>query len=191
MHYRVNAGIVQPDHWIHDPEQGGGRVIGEICHFADLLTFLAGALPVRVHARSLPNNGRYHDDNVVATIEFANGSLGIITYIANGDKGFPKERLEVFGGGCVAVLNDFRSLELVKNGRKTTWRSRFRQDKGHKAGCEQFVAACRNSASVPIPFGELVSTSLTTFRILDSLRTGEEVAVAVDAFLGSSLIESC
>jgi predicted dehydrogenase len=132
MHYRVNAGYIPLDHWMQNPEQGGGRIIGEVCHFVDFLTFLAGALPTRVHARALPNDGRYRDDNVIITLEFADGSLGTITYVANGDKSFPKERVEVFGGGCVAVLDDFRRLELVRHGRRKVVKSRLRQDKGHR-----------------------------------------------------------
>ena len=189
MHYRVNAGYIPLDHWVHDPEQSGGRVIGEVCHFVDFLTFLAGALPMRVHARSLPNDGRYRNDNVVITLEFADRSLGTITYVANGDKAFPKERVEVFGGGTVAVLDDFRCLELVRNGRKKVHRSRLRQDKGHRGEWEAFVAALRDGDPLPIPFEDIVATTLTTFRILDALRHGELVEVEVEAFIASALTE--
>ena len=190
MHYRVNAGYIPPDHWVQDPQQGGGRIIGEICHFVDFLTFLAGALPVRVYARALPNDGRYRDDNVVITLEFADGSLGTIAYVANGDKSFPKERLEVFGGGAVAVLDDFRRLELVRNGRKKVVRSRLHQDKGHRGEWEAFVAAVQNGGPAPIPFEEIVATTLTTFRILDSLRCGGPVAVYTDTFIATVLSPS-
>ena len=190
MHYRVNAGYIPPDHWVQDPQQGGGRIIGEICHFVDFLTFLAGALPIRVYARALPNDGRYRDDNVVITLEFADGSLGTIAYVANGDKSFPKERLEVFGGGAVAVLDDFRRLELVRNGRKKVVRSRLRQDKGHRGEWEAFVAAVQNGGPAPIPFEEIVATTLTTFRILDSLRCGGPVAVYTDTFIATVLSPS-
>ena len=187
MHYRINAGYITPDHWVQDPDQGGGRIIGEACHFVDFLTFLAGALPVRVHARALPNDGHYRDGNVVITLEFADGSLGTITYVANGDKSFPKERVEVFGGGCVAVLDDFRRLELVRNGRKKVHTSRLRQDKGHRGEWETFVAAVQNDGPAPIPFEEIVASTLTTFRILDALRNSQPVPVDTEAFIGSSL----
>jgi len=180
MHYRVNAGYIPPDHWVQDPEQGGGRIIGEVCHFVDFLTFLADALPVRVHARALPNDGRYRDDNVVITLEFADGSLGTITYVANGDKAFPKERVEVFGGGCVATLDDFRRLELVRGGRRKVVRSRLRRDKGHRGEWEAFVQALREGGPAPIPFEEIVATTLTTFAVVDSLRRGKLVAVELD-----------
>lgn len=175
MHYRVNAGYIPLDHWVQDPEQGGGRIIGEVCHFVDFLTFLADALPVRVQARALPNDGRYRDDNVVITLEFADGSLGTVTYVANGDKAFSKERVEVFGGGCVAVLDDFRRLELMRNGRRQVVKSCLRQDKGHRGEWEAFVAAVQNGGPPPIPFEEIVATTLATFAAVESLKMGEPV----------------
>jgi len=186
MNYRVNAGYIPSNHWVQDPEQGGGRIIGEVCHFVDFLTFLTGTLPKRIHARALPSDGRYHDDNVVITLEFADGSLGSITYVANGDIAFPKERVEIFGGGSVAVLDDFRRLELVQRGRKKVHKSRLRQDKGHQEECNAFISAVQKGSSLPIPFEELVATSLTTLAIEESLRSGE--AVVVD--LGTELSET-
>jgi predicted dehydrogenase len=132
-HYRINAGAIPLNHWVHDPEQGGGRIIGEGCHFIDFLTFLAGAAPVSVSAQGLPDNGRYQQDNVVITLTFPNGSLGTIAYLANGDKSVPKERVEVFRGGRVAVLDDFRRLEMTHNGSHKTLQARMGQDKGHRA----------------------------------------------------------
>ncbi|MEW6093561.1 MAG: bi-domain-containing oxidoreductase, partial [Chloroflexota bacterium] len=120
MHYRVNAGYIPLNHWVHDPVIGGGRVIGEGCHFVDFLTFLAGAAPVSVSAHALPDNGKYQEDNVSMTFTFPDGSVGVVDYLANGDKAFPKERLEVFCGGRVAVLDDFRTLEMVRDGKRTT-----------------------------------------------------------------------
>ena len=177
MHYRVNAGYIPSDHWVQDPEQGGGRIIGEVCHFVDFLTFLTGSLPKRVEAHALPGDGRYHDDNVVITLEFSDGSLGTITYVANGDPAFPKERVEVFGGGITAVLDDFRRLELVQRGRKKVHNSHLRQDKGHQEECNVFIAAVRKGNLLPIPLEELVATTLTTFAIERSLRSGEPVVV--------------
>ena len=118
MHYRVNAGYIPADHWVNDPDQGGGRILGEVCHFVDFLCFLADAAPVEVRAESVGNPGQYSMDNIVATLKFANGTVGTITYMANGDKSASKERLEVFGGASVAILEDFRRLELVRNGAK-------------------------------------------------------------------------
>ena len=130
MRYRVNAGFLPREHWTNDPDIGGGRIVGEVCHFIDLMTHLAGQLPVRVYARTLPDLARYSGDNLAATLEFADGGLGEITYVANGDRGLPKERLEVFGGGLSAVLDDFRRLDTYQDGKRKSVRSR-RQEKGH------------------------------------------------------------
>ena len=129
MHYRINAGYLPPDHWINDREQGGGRILGEVCHFVDLLSFLAASPIVEVEGRAVGNSGRYSGDDVVVSLRFANGSQGTISYLANGDRSFSKERVEIFGGGSVAVLDDFRHLELVRHGRKEIVNSRWRQDK--------------------------------------------------------------
>jgi len=186
MHYRVNAGFIPADHWVHDPEQGGGRIRGEVCHFVDFLTFLAGATPVSVEAQPLPNSGRYSDDNVVVSLRFENGSLGTIHYVANGDKSFSKERLEVFGAGAVAVLDDFRRLELVRSGRSQVVRSRLKQDKGHLSEWKAFAESIRTGKPAPIPISEVVASTLATLRTARSRSTGEPQPVNVQAFLASA-----
>jgi predicted dehydrogenase len=187
MHYRVNAGYLPPDHWVHDPEQGGGRILGEVCHFVDLLMFLAGSSPVEVRASSVANSGRYSGDNVVVSLRFANGSQGTIDYLANGDKSFSKERVEVFGGGAVAVLEDFHRLELVRHGKTQTMRARWRQDKGHRGECEALAAAIREGQTAPIPFDQVIGATLATLRIRDSLALGHSMSVDAAAFIGSIL----
>ena len=177
LHYRVNAGFIPADHWLNDPAQGGGRVIGEVCHFVDFLTFLVGAAPVEVLAHGLANPGKYSNDNVVCSIRFADGSQGTISYLANGDKSYSKERVEVFGGGAVAVLEDFRRLELVEGGRKRVFRSRWRQDKGHRGEWEAFVAAFCNGGDSPLPIDEIATTMLATFALEESRKSGQAVAV--------------
>jgi len=177
LHYRVNAGFLPANHWLHDPLQGGGRVIGEVCHFVDFLCFLTGSSPVEVETRSLPNPGRYSNDNVVCSLRFADGSLGAISYLANGDRSYSKERIEVFGGGSVAVLEDFRRLELVRGGKKHVFRSLLRQDKGHRGEWEAFIAAIHTGAKSPIPFREVVNTMLATFALDHSRCLGQAVAV--------------
>jgi len=177
LHYRVNAGFIPADHWLNDPQQGGGRIIGEVCHFVDFMTFLIGAPPVEVQAHSLANPGRYSNDNVVSQVRFADGSEGTISYLANGDKSYSKERLEVFGGGAVAVLEDFRRLELIGRGPKKVFRSFLRQDKGHVGEWQAFVDAIRNGAPSPIPFSEIATTMLATFAIEESRATGQAVPV--------------
>jgi predicted dehydrogenase len=177
LHYRVNAGFLPADHWLHDPQQGGGRIIGEVCHFVDFLCFLTGSSPVQVETRSLPNPGRYSNDNVLCSLCFENGSQGTISYLANGDKSYSKERIEVFGGGSVAVLEDFRRLELVRGGKKRVFRSLLRQDKGHRGEWREFVKSIQTGAESPIPVREIVNSMLTTFALEQSRCIGQFVVV--------------
>ena len=177
IHYRVSAGFLPADHWLNDPLQGGGRIIGEVCHFVDFLCFLTGTSPVEVETRGLPNSGQYSNDNVVCSLRFAGGSQGAISYLANGDRSFSKERIEVFGGGRVAVLEDFRRLELVRGGKKRVLRSLLRQDKGHRDEWEAFVSAIRTGKESPIPFREIVGAMLATFTLEESRCLGQPVAV--------------
>jgi|HubBroStandDraft_5_1064220.scaffolds.fasta_scaffold07462_1 predicted dehydrogenase/threonine dehydrogenase-like Zn-dependent dehydrogenase len=185
LHYRINAGYLPPDHWVNDREQGGGRVLGEVCHFVDLLMFLAGAPVVEVDGHGIGNSGRYSGDNVMISLRFGNGSEGTISYLANGDRSFSKERIEVFGGSSTAVLEDFRRLELVRNGRKETIHSRWRQDKGHRSEWAAFSQAMLQSSEPPIPFEELVGSTLATLRIDESIATGNRIAVDARSFLES------
>jgi predicted dehydrogenase/threonine dehydrogenase-like Zn-dependent dehydrogenase len=183
MHYRVNAGPMPSNSWMRDENQGG-RIIGEVCHFVDFLTFLASELPVRVHSRALAAQNSARDDSVVVTLEFANGSLGTITYATNGDRSAGKERIEVFGGSSTGALDDFRRLELVRNGRKRTVRSLLRQDKGHRGEWEAFAAGLKTGQH-PIPFEQILATTLATFRILESLRSGKLVEIRLADLLAS------
>jgi predicted dehydrogenase/threonine dehydrogenase-like Zn-dependent dehydrogenase len=189
MHYRINAGYLSPDHWVNDREQGGGRIFGEVCHFVDLLMFLANSPIAEVEARSLGNAGRYNCDNVFVSLRFANGSAGTIGYHANGDRTFSKERIEAFAGGSVAVLEDFRRLELVRNGHKRTIHSRWSQDKGHRAEWAAFVQSVQRCVA-PICFEDLVCSTLATLRIDQSVATGERYAIDTAAFLDATLKES-
>ncbi len=189
MHYRVNAGYIAPDHWIQDHEQGGGRLLGEVCHFVDFLTFLAGAEPVEVTTQSLGNAGRYSGDNFTLLIRFANGSQGSVLYAANGDRASSKERVEVFCGGAMAVLEDFRRLELVRGGRRRVTRSRT-QDKGHRAEWEAFVATLRRGGPAAIAFEDIAASTLATLCAQDSLRSGVPVPVKTREFLAAALSDA-
>jgi predicted dehydrogenase len=171
MHYRVNAGPLAPDNWVNDPEQGGGRILGEMCHFVDLLSFVCASSPISVQAKGTPSTG---GQNVTATIEFENGSIGMITYVCSGDRAFSKERLEVFRGGAVAALDDFRRLDLIHHGRKKTFHSHLRQDKGHKSEWLAFAECIASGGPAPIAFEEIVASTLATIRIAESLRSGRE-----------------
>lgn len=176
-HYRVNAGYLPLTHWTQDPVQGGGRILGEACHFIDFLTFLVGSVPLAVSSHGLPDGGRYCEDNIVLTLEFSDGSLGTLSYLANGDKSLPKERVEVFTAGRVAVLDDYRSLELIHNGRRHLIPSRLRQDKGHQAEWRAFAQAITQTGEPPIPYEQLVGVTRTAFAAVEALRTGRRVEI--------------
>ncbi|MBC7285687.1 bi-domain-containing oxidoreductase [Hoeflea sp.] len=166
----VNAGAIPADHWTQDRAVGGGRTVGEACHFIDLLRHLAGAPILRHHAVAL---GRHpalaiRDDKAMITLEFADGSVGTIHYLANGDKGFPKERLEVFAAGKVLQLDNFRRL------RGWGWKgfsrmNLWRQDKGQGACAKTFVEAVRAGGPAPIPVAEIFEVSRATIEIAASL----------------------
>jgi predicted dehydrogenase len=175
MTYRVNAGYVPHEHWTQDLETGGGRILGEMCHFVDLLLFLASQRPIQVFAHVLPDMGHYSQDNVAVMIHFADGSVGTITYAANGDPGLGKERLEVFAGGRAAVLDDYRRLTLSVGSRRTV--EKRRPDKGHRAEMESLIHALRNGSPSPVQFEAAALSTLTTFSILESLRTGQPTPV--------------
>ncbi len=186
IHYRVNAGYIPADHWVNDPEQGGGRILGEVCHFVDFLCFLAGACPIEVQAQTVGNPGQYSMDNVIALFKFANGTLGTVSYLANGDKAASKERVEVFGGGSVAILEDFRRLEQVRNGRRQITRARWGQDKGHKAEMQAFANVLLGKTP-PIPFEQVVGSTLATLRLLNSCQTGQPLTIQLGEFVASAL----
>jgi predicted dehydrogenase len=172
-HYRVNAGPLPLYHWLHDPTRGGGRLLGEACHFIDFLIFLAGQVPTSVFAQALPEGGQYRQDNFQVTMRFADGSLGTLTYLANGDRSLPKERLEVFSGGKVAILEDFRALDLTANGR--TRRLRRAQDKGHQRAWKAFIASLKHSGQPPIPYDQIFAGARAAFAAQQSLETGREI----------------
>jgi predicted dehydrogenase/threonine dehydrogenase-like Zn-dependent dehydrogenase len=183
LHYRINAGYLPADHWVNDREQGGGRILGELCHFVDLLMFLADAPIVEVAARPIGSSARYSGDNVLVSLRFANGSEGTISYLANGDRSFSKERIEIFGGGSTAVLEDFRRLELVRGGRKQLVRSWWRQDKGHRAEWAEFVGSVRQGTAPAISFEDIVCSTLATLKVEESIAAGGSIPVDAPAFI--------
>ena len=176
--YRVNAGRIPKDHWLQDPVQGGGRIIGEVCHFVDFMEYITGALPVSVFAESVKGDNalRLNDDSVLVTLRFADGSNGSIAYLGEGDRALAKERVEIFGAGRSFVIDDFRRGMGYKDGREeqTTLRA---QDKGQLDEVRALCESIMKPDAAPITLEELAVTSLTTFRILDSLRTGQRVDI--------------
>jgi predicted dehydrogenase/threonine dehydrogenase-like Zn-dependent dehydrogenase len=173
----VNAGEIPSDHWIQDPARGGGRIIGEGCHFIDLMAFLAGAPITRVTATMAGGGLAVKEDKMAIQLAFADGSVGSLQYFANGAKAYPKETLEVFSEGRVFRLDNFRRTEAVgARGFRSvkTWR----QDKGHDAEVATFLEAVKMGAPSPIPFAELVNVTRATFAAVESAKNGRAVEVA-------------
>src|SRR5689334_4334603 len=164
IHYRINAGAIPLNHWTQDPGIGGGRIVGEACHFVDFITFLVGAAPISVSAHALPDGGKYSEDNVSMTFTFLDGSIGVVDYLANGDRSVPKERIEVFCGGKIAILDDYVSLQTVEDGRKKEIKTA--QDKGWKNEMETFVKAIREGGEPPVPYEQLIGVTRSTFAVL-------------------------
>jgi predicted dehydrogenase/threonine dehydrogenase-like Zn-dependent dehydrogenase len=159
--YTVNAGAVAAEHWSQDPQAGGGRLIGEACHFIDLLRFLVGAPITEVTASALPGRTGRPSESATITLRFADDSLGTVHYFADGARAFPKERLEVFGNGETWQLNNFRSLTSFA-ARVPRLGLPWRQDKGNRACVRAFVAALQAGGASPMDFAELVEVTRAT-----------------------------
>ena len=180
VHCSVNAGLVPPDHWVHDPEQGGGRIIGEVCHFIDLIQYLTGSVPVRVFAETLRSDRFQPSDNVVITLKMANGAIGSIIYAAGGDKRYPRERIEVIGGGAVGVVENFRAATFTRGGRTQRTRRWLGVDRGHRVGIGLLLDAIRTGGAAPVAFEEYVYTTLATFAAEESIRRAGPITVPSD-----------
>ena len=147
---------------------GGGRIIGEACHFIDLITYLVGASPISVTAHALPDVGKYREDNVSMTFAFPDGSIGVVDYLASGDKSHPKERLEIFCDGQISILDDYVSLTTIKDGKKNE--TKMAQDKGWKNEMTAFAKAIKEGCVPPIPYEQLIGVTKATFAAIQSLR---------------------
>lgn len=164
--YRINAGQVSPEHWIHNPQIGGGRIIGEVCHFIDLCTFLAGSPITSISAQAIQDPLQLND-TLNVSLYLKNGSIATIAYFSNGNKEVSKEYLEVYSQGWVAVMDDFRELTLY--GKKKT-NEKGNQDKGHKNQIKQFIKSIEKGKPSPIPFEEIYHSTLATFKVLESIK---------------------
>lgn len=176
MIYRVNAGAIPADSWIQDMKVGGGRMIGEGCHFIDFMAFMCGSVPVKVSAIALPDSQGLND-TLNVNIEFENGSTGVLAYYANGAKSMPKEYFEVHATGMSASLNDFKECTIY--GKKAEKHKLATQDKGQKKMVEEYFAGLRNGQQ-PIPMKDVFATTAATFGVLKSLQEGGN-AVLINA----------
>ncbi len=177
IHYRINAGALPDSHWLNDPAIGGGRIVGEGCHFIDFMTYLVGMPPISVSASGLQGSESAAHSNVVATYTYADGSVGTMSYLANGDKSLPKEYIEVFMGGKSAILNDFRSLQLHQKGHIKKYQSYLRQDKGQKNLWKAFLDSVMQKKAAPIPYQDLYQDALAAFYTIKSLESGTRLDI--------------
>jgi polar amino acid transport system substrate-binding protein len=170
--YRVNAGFIPADHWTQNLQVGGGRIVGELCHFIDLAIYLAGELPGQINATAIPDS-RGLNDTLTCTLDFPNGSIASINYFSNGSKSLPKEYLEVHAHGVSVVLNDFKEMTWFTN--KVKKESMLNQDKGHRAEVHAFLDAVKNGQPSPIPFEDVYAASLLPFLVQEALRVRKSV----------------
>ena len=166
LQYRVNAGRVPRAHWVHDPTVGGGRIVGEVCHFVDLATYVCGETPRSVTATAVEGSLDPREDTIAATLGFPGGSVATIAYSALGAPALAKERIEVLADGCAAVIDDFRELRLYRGGEEAT--ERGRRDKGHANEIAAFVTACRTGEPAQA-LEECAGVMRATFAIRDAI----------------------
>ena len=170
INYRVNAGFVPKDSWVQDPNEGGGRIIGECCHFFDLFNFLIDSDIEEIDAKSIAINNKniVEDDNFVATIKYKDGSLAILTYVSLGNKSLYKERMEIFSTGSSMVINDFEKLELYGFNQKNV---RLKEkDKGHYNQLIEFLKLAQGRPSMCLTLEQAALASDTTFKVADIIR---------------------
>jgi predicted dehydrogenase/threonine dehydrogenase-like Zn-dependent dehydrogenase len=170
--YTVAAGATPNGTWHTDPAVGGGRVIGEVCHFVDLCAFLVGAPPVSVFAAPLGRDPET-DDSVSAVLRFADGSSAAIQYLAHASAALPKERFEASADGITALCDNFRRTTVHGGKGLRTWN----QDKGQAAAVREVIAAVRAGAASPFTWAELAATTRATFAMLASARSGNVVPI--------------
>jgi predicted dehydrogenase len=179
VNIRVSAGQIPSDSWVHDKDVGGGRLLGEACHFVDLAQVLAGgrARPELVHAVSvgLPDPASSLGDNFCISLKFTNGSVASISYTAKGDTSVGKERVEVFAGGVTAVIDDFHTTTITRNRKKERFKTS--QDKGHQTAVSRFIEAVTSGASPPTPLDEIEASSIATIAAAESIACGAAVDI--------------
>lgn len=176
MSMTVNGGAIPADHWTQDPERGGGRIIGEGCHFIDLLSFVAGSPVTAVSAMMVGEGVAVRDDKMAILLQFGDGSVGTVNYFSNGSKSYPKEMLEVFSDGRVLRMENFR----VTRGYGFKGFKKFktnRQNKGHNAEVDAFVRVIAKGGPPLIPFAEIANITRASFATLESARMKRNVAL--------------
>jgi predicted dehydrogenase len=164
----MNAGFIPPKIWVHDLKIGGGRIIGEACHFIDLMIYLSGSLVTEVHMSSLGVDYQENTDNAIITLKFQNGSQGVINYFSNGSKSYAKERLEIYQDNKTLILDNFKSLTGYGFSGFSSLKTGL--DKGHAAQFKSLVQITKNGSEQLIPINELENSSKASFAAIESLR---------------------
>jgi polar amino acid transport system substrate-binding protein len=174
--FRVNAGFIPSTFWLFTPENGG-RIIGEGCHFIDCMVYLTKSLPVKVYAEcvSSSNISAHNRDIAIATIKFADGSVGTLQYLPNGDSALPKEYCEVFCEGSTAIMNNYTSVELYRGGKVKKHNPDGR--KGHKEEVIATINSIKSGSEMPISYREIRAITSATFAIEESLNTGNWINI--------------
>lgn len=172
MHYRVNAGSIPKDMWLQDPEVGGGRMVGEGCHFIDFMSYVCGAPVEKVQAMCIKtaNGAETPEDSISVNLQFADGSVGTLEYVALGDTTLPKEWCEIHGEGSTATMDNF--CKTVCTGKLGKRKLKGKQQKGFREELEATVEAVKNGKAMPIPFEEILNVTKTTFAILKAVKSG-------------------
>lgn len=166
----MNAGFIPKDVWVQDMKTGGGRIVGEACHFIDLMQFFSGSKVSAVVMSGLGVHPEENTDNAIITLRFENGAQGVIHYFSNGSKSYPKERIELYTQSRTLVIDNFRKLRGYGFGRFSSLRAGL--DKGHKAQFKRLVENIKTSGQPLIPFEDIVNTTRASFAALESLRSG-------------------
>nr|WP_245683967.1 bi-domain-containing oxidoreductase [Rhodohalobacter halophilus] len=174
----MNAGHIPPEVWVHDLESGGGRIVGEACHYVDLITYLTGSKVVEVSMQAMGTDPKENTDNASIHLKYENGSLGVINYFANGNKSYSKERVEVFYQGNNLILDNFRRLDGYGYGKGFGSKLlKTKQDKGHHKQFELLTQRWKEGGEPLIPFDEIVNTTRATFAAIESLKQNKTMKV--------------
>ena len=177
MNYRINAGFISKEKWQQSHEEGGGRIVGEICHFVDLLQFVCGSKPISVRTSVIDDNSSEYDpDNLIILIDFLNGSSASIIYTSSGSNKYSKERIEVFGDKKVGIIDSWQSLKIIGDGLNIQDKSLLSSEKGFKEEMQTLLNGIKKGFS-PIPFEEIISTTRTTFAIQESIKYGTKIEI--------------
>jgi len=178
MNFTTNAGIIPPDVWVHDPEIGGGRIIGEACHYIDLLSFFAGSKVTSVSSAQMGKGVAIKEDKMSILLSFEDGSIGTVNYFANGSNAYPKETLEIFSEGRILRLNNFRKLEGFGFKNFKTFKTR-KMDKGHQDQFTAFINLIETGGPALIPMNSLINATQATFAAVASATEGRMIKLGV------------